>query len=179
MLKSDAKDYVIFYDIDGVLTSPRVQLSHYIEDVEIDSIFDPVAIQLFNKICIMHDFNVSLVCVSSWKNGKKGTSLESYMSWNRMLRNAGFLGDIPRNGWTTTPSGEYINDRADQILRFLDDKPYVKDIIIFDDSDIGYSDNPHLAERYIRTDSYNGITFNNVKDAIEIVENWRKEDEDI
>ena len=175
MREITVKDYVIFYDIDGVLTSPRVQLSHYLGEVEMDSIFDPVAIQLFNKICLLYDMNVSLVCVSSWKDGKDGEKLGNYLSWNRMLRNSGFLGDIPYPNWTTTPTGEWINDRADQILRFLDDKWNVKDIIIFDDSDIGYTDNPHIAKRYIRTDSYNGITFENVRDAINIVENWDQE----
>lgn len=167
------KDYIVFFDIDGVLTNHRVQMSHASNDIMWNR-FDPVAIDLFNKIFIESGGNVSFVCVSSWKNTFSGSNSAISLVWQSMLRNAGLIGDIPYPLWLTSENGiQEVNykSRAKEIFDYIKrNNLKVKDFIVFDDSDIGYSS---IEGSFIKTCSENGILFSHIVKALDITKDWK------
>ena len=83
--------YLVFVDFDGVLTTTRQSLAQHNAGYEYMSVFDPIAIEFFNRI--HHTYaDVSFVWSTSWRNHvpPNAGSIEHivYSMWY----NAGFRG---------------------------------------------------------------------------------------
>ena len=167
--------YLVFLDIDGVLTSDRVHLAsdaHY----PIWSKFDPIAIDFFNKI--YRKYPIKFVLMTTWKvnlphiNGKLDTMIEHWIY--SAFTSAGFIGEF-NNPIRTNPTDDYSlakQDRAIQVIDYLDNfGTGVKDYILFDDN--AYSFNQMLGKkRLIQTDPVNGLLYKHMLNAKAIMGNW-------
>lgn len=168
--------YLVFVDIDGVLTSTRV---HFADDNRglIWSKFDPIAIEFFNKIHDTYE-DVEFVLISTWRdhlpiNGHTTLWVES------AFRSSGFRGNF-HDKWKVNPENDtelWVKRRAHEIKHFLENyAPECKDYIIFDDSDYLFAD--ILGKRrHIKTDPDNGILFRHMRDASAMMGVWDRKDE--
>lgn len=166
--------YVVFLDIDGVFTSDRVQLGHTCEKHKMWDKFDPVAVDFMNTLD--HKYNVEFVLSSTWKNKLDVNDTWIYHWMNSSFRNAGFRGVFPWPRWKTNPRNEEyqgFNDRAKEIMDYLEEFGPYDDYLIFDDTN--YMFNETLPKkRWIRTDSENGLAVKQMKNVLSLVGEWEK-----
>ena len=165
------RKYLVFVDIDGVLTSSRVHYAHN-ATYEMWARFDPIAIDFFNKI---HDtYPVEFVLMTTWKNHLDVKNV-GILHWiQAAFANSGFRGKLA-NPWKTDPRDQsYLNrwDRAHEVLYYLNEYGLdIEDYILFDDN--AYQFNTILPKkRLIRTDPENGILYKHMKNAQSIMGNW-------
>lgn len=170
--------YLIFFDIDGVLTSNRQQIAQ--NKNELWSKFDPVALEFFNRI---HDTykNVNFVCISTWKNNLPNSSItDDNTELNRgnyvvehwvlsSMRNSGFRGELAPY-WKTL--NESVLDRASGIKHYLSYNP-VNDFIIFDDNDYDFY-KVLGKKRWVQTHSNDGILTKHMLNALALMGTWDK-----
>jgi hypothetical protein len=166
------KKYLCFLDIDGVLTSDRVNLA-CASEYEIWHQFDPIAIQFFNWI---HDtYDVKFVLMSSWKEhlDYKHMGIEHWV--RAAFGNVGFRGDFAVV-WKTNPEDQYHFhlSRGSQVAQYLSEygKQY-SDFILFDDNRHDFKEKLGKG-RLVHTDSTNGLLFKHMKDAKSIMGTWEK-----
>lgn len=163
--------YLVFLDIDGVFTSMRAQVSSS-NPKDMWNVFDPVAIGFMNYIHSTYS-GVYYVLISTWK--------EDLITDDKMIshwilscfRNAGFTGDFYAP-WKTNPDNLYRTgyNRAHEIKEYLNTYALgVKDYIIFDDNDYGFT-RILDKDRFVHTDSENGILVKHMLKAKSIMGAW-------
>lgn len=173
-----AKRYVVFYDIDGVLTTLRTQIARHNHQGEMWNTFDKVAIDLFNKVYIESGGEVSFVCMSTWRNHMKEGDVQNFHIFSAMLRSAGFIGHIPYPDWRVNKQGDHALvhgplGRAEEVRLFLLDNPQVKDFICVDDSN--YKFNEVLGKnRFVRTDAENGFMKKSILHMLSLAGAWKE-----
>lgn len=160
--------YYVFLDIDGVLTSKRVQTSNPVYDMWAQ--FDPIAVQFFNWI---HDTytDVQFVLSTTWKEQVSG--LMEYHWIQSSFRNAGFRGVFAKD-WKTNikdDSDLYKQDRAIQVKDYLDNHSH-EDYIIFDDTPYQFSS--VLKGRLILTNPSDGLLSKHMANAKSIMGTWKR-----
>jgi len=132
------KNKIIFLDIDGVITSPRV-LSWYNWDI--------YAVNFLRWICEKADCKI--VISSTWRNNHKQDFFETI--FNNL-----------HEDWKTPNMRRYSevrHERGYEIKKWLENHPEIEDyLIIDDDSDMLDEQISH----FIQTDSINGILFDNM-----------------
>ena len=169
----EERKYLVFLDIDGVLTSNRVHYSG-IYEYDMWHQFDPIAIQFFNKI---HDrYPVEFVLISTWKNYLRNDD-KNIEHWIRAaFANSGFRGDFSEL-WKTDPDNLWINkprpyDRSHEIRDYLEEYATdIKDYIIFDDNDYNF-EKVLGKKRLVKTDPENGLLYKHMKNAMSIMGQW-------
>jgi hypothetical protein len=165
--------YMVFLDIDGVLTGTRVHLSSGNRE-ELWSQFDPVAVQFLNWI---HDTvpDVHFMLISTWKEDLR---LEGDMASQWVvstLRNAGFRGTLSPT-WKSNPDNlPRFKHRAWEIKDYLEGHPKVKDFIIFDDTDYAF-EQVLGKRRWIRTDTNEGMLTKHMLKAKSIIGDWNTDE---
>lgn len=123
---------VIFLDVDGVLTSARVDGFQT---------FDKYAVEFVNFICQKAPCKV--VISSTWRSMGGG---EEFFK--------GFFGENLHEDWSTT--FKRMGERGKEIQEWLDRHPETENYLILDDdSDMLDSQK----ENFIKTDTYNGLLF--------------------
>lgn len=165
--------YIIFLDIDGVLTSERSFFAHSPNNYKIMNKFDPVAIDFFNKI--HNTYDVEFVLISSWKTDMNVSS-DYHKHWIiSSFSNSGFVGKFA-DVWKVSDEDNFpaLNTRAFQIIKYVEEHhASIEDYMIFDDED--YSYNKILnKKRFIKTSSKEGISLKNMKDAWSMLGSWKK-----
>ena len=174
----DVKRYVVFYDIDGVLTTLRTQIARHNHVGELWNTFDKVAIDLFNKVYIESGGEVSFVCMSTWRNHIKEGDTHSWHLFTAMLRSAGFIGHIPYPDWRVNKEADHAlihgpDGRAEEVRLFLLDHPEVKDFIVVDDS--RYKFNELLPKkRFVKTDPENGFMKKSILNMLSLAGAWKE-----
>lgn len=164
--------YLVFVDIDGVLTSARAQMSHNASYM-IWSKFDPIAIDFFNRI---HDtfVGVEFIIMSTWRHidGFQDREAGHAPHWvQSAFANAGFRGTISLNWKTGETSRTGPQRRAYEVKEYLADNP-CDDYILFDDD---WDFNNVLGKkRHIKTDSQNGLLFKHMEKAWSICGMWKR-----
>jgi hypothetical protein len=167
--------YLIFLDVDGVFTSPRVQYASA-NPKDVWNKFDPIAIDFLNKIHDRVD-SVYFVLISTWKDHLKTDDVMMEHWITSSFRNAGFRGEF-FSPWKTNPDNIYRRGetRAHEIREYLETYAVsVKDYIIFDDNDYDF-DRVLLKKRWVRTDPDDGFLFKHMKNAMSIVGTWESKD---
>ena len=171
MPNPDKRKYLIFLDIDGVFASSRV---HFSWDNEYNkwSKFDPVAVDFCNKI--YDRYPVEFVLMSTWKEWLDPTN-EMITHWvMTTFKNAGFRGKFA-DSWKTNPTNMAsisARDRAYEVKDYLQIYATdIKDFILFDDNRFRFKE--ILGKnRLIQTNSDNGLTYKNMKDAHSLMGQW-------
>lgn len=167
-------DYVVFYDIDGVLTSARAEIAHGVGDIHAWSVFDPVAINLFNWLD--DKFDVRFVCISTWCGLYKEDSNSLPHAHCGMLKNAGFRGKHA-TPWRVE---SFRENRPQGIEDYRDahhayhDRP-IRDFLIFDDTPYKWIDDQK--GRWIHTSTADGISKKNMLKVHSIVGQWYRKGE--
>ena len=153
---------VVFLDFDEVLMTARSKLAtqDFIEHCSIPnkprSVVDPVAIWFLNELC--RELNAAIVITSSWKSHANDEA-------RRLLANAGYKRRI-HNDWRCD-AGEGAARRGQGIINWQQNHPEVQDWVIIDDAVDYY---PHqLPRTVVIPDMYNGITFENMQEAHNIL----------
>ncbi|PHS22209.1 MAG: hypothetical protein COA84_13650 [Robiginitomaculum sp.] len=170
--------YLVFVDIDGVLTSNRAEFSDGLKG-RLWSKFDPIAIDFFNRI---HDtfHEVEFVMISTWRNYIKYDDSMMRLWMETSFRNSGFRGEFSYPYWKVNPLEDrelYQKERAYEIKHYL--KEYAqecKDYIIFDDSDFKFEE-VLGKKRLVKTDCDNGMLFKHMRNAWSIMGMWDRKSE--
>ena len=143
---------VLFLDIDGVLNSQRscVAFNGYPHEVtETLHQFDIVALNLIRRVCAVTGCKV--VLSSSWRYGKELKDFENL--------------NLPMIDFT--PRGTGYRIRGGEIKEWLEDHPEVTHYAIVDDnSDMLEEQLPN----FVKTQLEDGLSWNNFKQLIEILE---------
>lgn len=162
--------YVVFVDIDGVLTTQRAHLSRVNQSYNKWSQFDPVAINFFNRIHDHAPNEIEFVLTTSWKNFVPDYDIGGWnFHWiQAAFANAGFRGTFAEL-WKTEK--EHILPREEGILNYIEDN-HVNDYLIFDDNDYGFND-LLPKRRFIKTDPDDGILTKHMRNALAIVGEWK------
>lgn len=148
---------IIFLDIDGVITTHRVLLSLNPQPTNFDEAWDLVAIGALNKWC--SQFNAKIVVSSTWR--MKGQLCLTQLS-AMGLNSDHFFKDDPFTPVMGTGT------RADEITRWLMKRWHqMRNFIVLDDDDDGLS--AQFGERFIKCDTYNGLTFDASRKATAIL----------
>jgi len=147
---------IIFLDIDGVLATLRVHLALKNKGGLIDK-WDPVGASFIKKIC--QKYNVQIVISSTWRLFKDG---------DLMLRlKEHHLHKYLHNDYKTKRlTGEI---RGKEIKEWLSRHPEVENYLILDD------DTDMLKEQmpyFVRTQTQNGITTENMEHILEWATNF-------
>ena len=145
---------IIFLDMDGVLCTPRFGLTR--EFTGPHGAIDPVCVSLLNRI-IRHAGGpgaCQIVLVSVWRINE-GCPLG--------LEMIGIDAPTHKNWRTRRTTGN--DTRGDHVAEWLRDNPHDEWIIIDDSRDY------YRLQKYrlIRTDTYNGILFEHVVQAKELI----------
>jgi hypothetical protein len=170
-----SKKYLVYLDIDGVFTSPRVHSAHNSDGNEMWTRFDPVAVDFMNYI---HDtYNVEFALISTWKNHLRNDDGQVSHWVRAAFSNSGFRG-IFADLWKTDPDNLWVNktppyNRAHEIRDYLLDRDDVDDYIIFDDNDYGF-ERVLGKKRLVRTDPDNGLLHKHMLNAKSIMGTWEK-----
>lgn len=158
---------VIFLDMDGVLCTPRACFAH--GQAGLQRYLDPVGIDFLNRFTKVTKSHI--VVSSSWR------TLFDEFAFRTLLMTAGYTGTFKKD-WKTvdhfkqTNSGLWLAPgdgkatRPNEIQEWLNNHPEVTDYQIWDDDSFDWND--HQKKRWIHTDTYNGITFENIKRACEL-----------
>jgi hypothetical protein len=167
------RKYLVFLDIDGVLTSNRVHTAHA-ADYGMWARFDPVAVDFFNKIHDRHP--VQFVIMSTWKKYLDATD-QGILHWvQSAFANSGFRGSLA-DPWKTDPTDlAQFNrwDRAHEVQYYLEQYgPDIEDYILFDDNT--YQFKTVLGKgRLIHTDPENGLLYKHMLNAQSMMGTWHK-----
>jgi len=142
-----AKNPIIFLDIDGVLCTAR----SCVRQGGLMQILDPVGIWMLSSI--IEEFNAKLVLSSTWRK------FHDQMSMIAILQNSG-MPKVPWHQNWKTPEGH--GPRGNEIQEWLENNggPDPIYVIIDDDSDML----PEQMTRFVKTDSYEGISYENYGD---------------
>lgn len=168
--------YFVFLDVDGVLTSHRVQHGHTCSEHTMWDKFDPVAVDFLNSLDAKH--NLEFVLMSTWKNGLDQSNPTMYHWVNATFRNAGFRGKFAYPNWKTEfpefPEGEgwKRNERAYEVKHYLEQNE-CDDFLLFDDS--AYDFNKVLGvKRHVKTSSEDGMLHKHMLRALSLTGAWEK-----
>lgn len=167
--------YVIFLDVDGVLTSNRSQFALNPQQVGLWSRFDPLAVEFLNKVCDTYQ-DVSIVLTSTWRTEFPYES--GYEKWiplwaEAAFRSCGFRGKFAED-WRTVNIDNYAHKkRAYEVVKWLQNHQEVQDYIIIDDDDSGFN-SVLPKKRFVKTDPDNGMLFKHMLKANSIIGNWEK-----
>lgn len=166
--------YLIFIDIDGVLTSNRAEFSDGLTCLW--NKFDPIAIDFFNRIHDTYD-EVEFVLISTWRDWLDTNNSAQFHWVTAAFRSAGFRGNFSYPNWKVNPDNNvdlWNKRRAYEIQDYLaNHAPGCKDFIIFDDSD--YNFNKILGvKRFVKTDADNGVMFKHMRNAWALMGLWDK-----
>lgn len=161
--------YLIFLDIDGVFATERVHQTTERHNGYFWSQFDPIAVQLMNKLYYTYQ-DVQFVISSSWRNH---ANKDDPLAWHLLystFASAGFKGPFARP-WCTKNLGAL---RALEINAYLQEYPgKVDDFLIFDDVDHNF--NTILGKkRFIHTDPVNGILAKQMLNTFSVTGTWLK-----
>ena len=169
--------YLVFLDIDGVLTSNRVHFSK-ITKYPVWAEFDPVAINFFNKI--YQKFPVKFVLMTSWKNNLpniSGTTDRIVEHWMlSAFANAGFIGEFAEPIRTNPTDDKALArlDRAHEVAHYLENYAEgIQDYILFDDTNYQF-DKVLPKKRFVRTDPQNGLLHKHMLIAASIMGDWHE-----
>ena len=172
--KQDEMKYLVFVDIDGVLTSARAEFSDGL--ITLWNKFDPIAIDFFNRI---HDTfqGVEFVLISTWRAWMKTDDPHNTLWVQAAFRSAGFRGNLRYPHWKVNPENDadlYFRQRAEEIKHYLTEYAEgYQDFIIFDDTD--YNFNSVLGiKRFVQTDPNDGMLLKHMKNAWSIMGEWEK-----
>lgn len=161
--------YLIFLDIDGVLTSERTWAGSTCDNSDLWDKFDPIAIDFFNWI---HDrWDVHFVLLTTWKNGLDPNNSHHKLWVSSALRNAGFRGHIAPD-WMTNPN-HFRMTRGEEVVEYLDTHSIYDDFLIFDDNAFDYQIKTGV-KRLVRTDAHNGLLYNHMTRAKSLLGQWEK-----
>lgn len=152
---------VVFLDIDGVLNNKGTNKLTPEGFIGIDD-------GLLNKYArFIHETGAKTVLVSSWKD-----------EWSR------FTPDCKEDGIYLDrkfrQKGIFIKDKTDErekgsfyrgyaIEQFLQKHPMISSFVILDDDEFDYADCPFLSRHIVHTDSYDGLTQENIIKAKKIL----------
>jgi len=168
-----SRKYLIFLDIDGVLTSERVHMTSNI-DYPMWTKFDPIAIDFFNWI---HDtYPVEFVIMSTWKNHLRAddTNIEHWI--RATFVNSGFRGNIA-TPWKTDPDNLGVMlkwDRDNEVKDYLElYGEDVDDFILFDDNRYRFKEILGKS-RLIQTSHTDGLLYKHMLIAKSIMGTWEK-----
>lgn len=135
---------IIFLDFDGVLCTGRQAVA--MKERGLIANLDPVALMFLNRIC--REYGCRVVISSTWRHGKKRRHFyELFMAGGHVD-----LAKAIHEAWETPvlPDGK----RGHEIQAWIDGHgDGLNYIIIDDDSDML----EHQRDRFIHTDSYNGM----------------------
>ena len=148
----------LFLDIDGVLNSfndYNMSGKSFLENLhKLSFVLSNNQIKILNTI--VKEYNPIIILSSYWRTRY---SLEEL---NNIFKKNGFIGEISD---VTNETGEEHKDRWKQIKSYIDEHK-IKDYIILDDEDI--TRKKEKINNFIRTDSYEGLTKNHLKEIREI-----------
>ena len=155
---------VIFLDMDGVLCTPRACLAH--GQKGLNRYLDPIGIDFLNRFTKAS--NSMIVVSSTWR------TLFDDFAFKTLMATAGYTGRYKKD-WKTpdffkqTNSGLWMAPgdgkatRPIEIQEWLNNHLEVGEYLIFDDDSFEW--NEKQTKRWIHTDTYNGITHQNMIDA--------------
>lgn len=167
---------IFFLDIDGTVNNPRVAIATPPKHrANLYGWIDPISVNLINewtRIIEEHGDEVLLVLSSTWRGGH-----DNYTSATMMLAAQGFHTRLHED-FKTRRTGMTIDGVRDirgfQIRDWLNDHPEeTKYIIIDDDSD--FTD--EQKEFHIHTSGEDGILCKHHYRALDIIEDFYKEDD--
>lgn len=176
-------DKIIFLDIDGVLNSEALcKRKPYPQCHGIFGI-DKNAVKLLKQI--VDATNAKIVLVSSWKKsfdafkrrGYKAAKYEDFL-YTEELESCGILGKYLSNKLydqklkvadTTTRYEGNSCRRGTGILKYLEENPADGYVILDDEQFQDYQGRPAILDHLIQTDYKVGLTEQDVKKAIEIL----------
>jgi FMN phosphatase YigB (HAD superfamily) len=150
---------IIFLDIDGVLCTAR----SCVRSQGLMQTLDPVGVQMLCQL--IEDTDAQLVLSSTWRNHHDQMEMTGY------LKNAG-MHNVPWHQNWKTPDFK-SGPRGEEIKHWLTNHaPNNQNYLILDDdSDML----PEQMDRFVKTDTYNGITWQNYVAAKEILHKFRKD----
>lgn len=164
--------YIVFLDIDGVLTSQRAQYASA-NPTDMWNVFDSVAVSFLNKI---HDKfeDVYFVLVSTWKNYLRTDDQMIFHWMQSSFRNAGFRGEF-WEPWKTNPDNlTKYPSRAHEMKDYMEMyTPDLVDYIVIDDNDYGFEE-VLRKKRHIKTDPINGMLLRHMHDAMSLMGTWKE-----
>jgi hypothetical protein len=166
------RKYLVFLDVDGVLTSHRVHTAHNAYQAAMWQRFDPVAVDFFNFV---HDaYPVEFCLMSTWKNGLD-TNDSMVEHWVRSaFANSGFRG-LLASPWKTDPNNVASTkrwDRAHEVQDYLENYGFdVEDFLLFDDSRHKFKE-VLGKNRLVLTDSIDGLLHKHMLNAKSMMGNW-------
>jgi hypothetical protein len=169
----EPRKHLVFLDIDGVLTSPRVYYSKERNADDKWESLDPVAVDFFNKI--HHRYRVEFVIMSTWKDHLSSTDTNILHWVKSTFRSSGFDGKFA-SPWKTNPDNKmyFSHHRGNEVRDYLDQYAGdIDDFILFDDNQYNFKDALGV-KRLIRTDHENGLTYKNMKDAFAMMGKWHE-----
>lgn len=139
------KSKVVFLDIDGVLVTHRAHLA--LKNTHMDESFDPISTGLLKRF--ISETDSKLVLSSTWRFRKN--PIEYICSRTPILTPEDFH-KYPFTGSST--------DRCEEITDWLmDNFYYVENFCVIDDSDKDNRMKSKFGDRFIRTNSYEGLGF--------------------
>lgn len=149
------KPNIIFLDIDGVLCVTRCSFDRF---PCLLKRIDPIGIEFLNAFC--YATNSKLVMSSTWRLGHDDFPLRAFSSLlTAGLKNKHIFYDDPITkdlpGWRGNEIQDWLDRNKDK---------YDKYMILDDDSDML----EHQMDRLIKTDGYNGILFEHMKDMCDL-----------
>lgn len=153
---------VLFLDVDGVLNSHRTCFAFYepnsncfpwtFDPSDLEK-FDWIAVRMLRKVC--EQTKCKVIISSTWR-----VTFPKIESWLPL--------GLPVIGMTDTNLG----CRGDQIQRWLDSHPEVRNYAILDDnSDMLKSQEPH----FVQTPFDDGLQYAHAKDLVNILSGGSKE----
>ncbi len=142
---------VIFLDLDNVLITHRACFAAG-ETANMDTIFDPIAMGLLNRIIEATGAEIVLCTAHRDKPSIRDT-----------LKRNGLKGDFHQHFMTDLGPGP----RGEQVQRWLDAHPEVTNYVILDDLEQGFlpSQKPH----HVRPPKRDGLSFQNFLDALKVL----------
>lgn len=163
--------YVVFLDIDGVFTSQRAHLACSVNDGEMWSHFDSVAIQFLNRLDATYD--IDWVVMSTWGLYLEKTNAHVAHLMMSLFRNAGFTGKFPYPNWKVEDP-KHPETRAHSVKKYLEaERLTYDDFLIFDDTDYRFND-VLGKKRFIRTDPKEGMLSKHMLNAMSLTGLWEK-----
>lgn len=148
---------VIFLDVDGVINSLVNQAEEWGVHGFDTMNFDPVNMEPLKEL--VESTGAKLILSSSWRHTDTPKDKAALENLHRILADYGLYlaGDI----------GPYRNLRQDAIADWLQKNQDVVDYVILDDVNDGFEG--ENLRRFVMTDKYVGLTMEDVKKAINIL----------
>lgn len=176
MNKYETPKYYVFIDIDGVLTSSRIECANS-HPFGLWSKFDPNAIEFFNRL---HDtyVGVQFVLISTWRN-YVSSKISTKLWIASAFHNAGFRGKFDWDeNWKVNLDDDHKlhgQRRAYEIKDFLENviSGDYKDYIIFDDNDYNFQ-GVLGKKRLVKTSPEDGLLYKHMKNALSLTGTWEK-----